>query len=84
MYGFIFWPLLLIIPVILLIIFFVIYRRHRERERERKLVKIKERLGELNQPKTTHIYPKYITFDRIKKLIKKRTEDEKNQQTQNL
>ena len=64
-------------------IFFLIYRRQRERERTRKLVRIKQRLGGLGEPskpttepKKTHIYPKYITFDRIKKLVKKRKEDE--------
>ena len=79
MYGFIFWPLLIIIPIVLLIIFVIIYRRHREMERDKTLVEIKGRLDKFNEPKTTHIYPKYITFDKIKKLMTRRTEDEKNQ-----
>ena len=74
MYGFIFWPLLVVIPLILIILLIINYRKHRQIERDKKIAEIKERLIKSDLSRPTHIYPRFITQEKIKKLFKSKEE----------
>ena len=73
MSGLIFWPVLVILVIVLTIIAIILYRKKRRIERDVILERVKKRL-ESPETRHEHLYPRFSTFRKIKNLLKLKKE----------